>query len=375
MGDPNDPAMTPAAQLILQGKIELIGAHPFYASLVLRMDFVETKTVPTACIDGKTIWYNPDFVLGQTVRKVAGLLAHEVMHVALQHHLRRFNREPRRWNYACDYAINPMLLAAGMHLPDGGLVDERYLDMAAEEIYHLLPPVDEEDPIGFGEVRDEPGGPDNRDAAATEVEGCVAQAMLDQRMQGDVPAALERLVAQILQPKVDWREVLARFISERSKSDYSWLKPNVRFLNRGIYLPGLDSLQTGAIIMIVDTSGSITGKLIEQFAAEVWAIAGTFSIPVMLIYVDTHVAGVQEIEAEEEIALKPKGGGGTDFRPGFAFIEERELHPCAVVYLTDGCCRSYPEEPAYPVLWAQFGAYPFDPPFGERIRIEYNEHE
>jgi predicted metal-dependent peptidase len=366
---PSDPAISPAAQRILQGKIELIQKHPFYASLVLRMEFVETARFPTAATDGKTIFYNPDFILELTTREVAGLLAHEVMHVALQHHTRRYNREPLRWNYACDYAINPMLLDAGMRLPEGGLLDPQFFDMSAEQIYALLPPLPKGSPVGFGQVLDEPGGEANRDTAEAEVRACIAQAMLDARMRGDVPGALERMVEQLLQPRVDWRAVLARFVCERSKSDYSWLKPNVRFLYRGIYLPSLDSTETGRVILIADTSGSISDDLINQFAGEVSGIAETFHIPLKVIYVDAKVCSVQDIEPGDEIDLKPKGGGGTDFRPGFALIERDDLQPRAVVYLTDGDCTSYPSEPSYPVLWVQFGHCRFEPPFGEKIQI------
>lgn len=364
-----DGELTPAGQRILHGKIELIQGFPFYASLVLRMDFIETHQVPTAAIDGKTIFYNPDFISGQTVRNIAGVLAHEVMHVALQHHTRRYNRDPRKWNYACDYAINPMLIEAGLQLPEGILNHPQYNGMTAEQIYALLPDIPASAPIGCAEVLDEPGGEPNRDTAESEARAGVAQAILDARMRGNVSESLERLVEQLLQPKVDWREVLARFVTERSRSDYSWLKPNVRFLNRGLYLPALDSTETGKIILIADTSGSIDDELISQFSAEVSGIAETFAIPLQVIYVDAKICGVQDIEPGEDIDLKPKGGGGTDFRPGFAFIEKNDLQPRAVVYLTDGICDDYPSEPGYPVLWAQFGQYPFEPPFGEKIQV------
>jgi predicted metal-dependent peptidase len=365
----SDPAMSPAAQRILHGKIELIQKHPFYASLVLQMEFVETARFPTAATDGKTIFYNPDFIGELTTREVAGLLAHEVMHIALQHHTRRYNREPRRWNYACDYAINPMLLEAGMHLPEGGLLEPEFFGLSAEQIYALLPPPPPGAPVGFGEVLDEPGGEPNRDTAEAEARAQVAQALLDTRMRGSVPESLERLVEQLLQPRVDWRAVLARFVCERCQSDYSWLKPNVRFLYRGIYLPALDSTETGKIILIADTSGSISDDLINQFAGEVSGIAETFHIPLKVIYVDAKVCSVQDIEPGDDIDLQPKGGGGTDFRPGFELIEKDDLQPRAVVYLTDGDCTSYPPEPPYPVLWVQFGHCRFEPPFGEKIQI------
>src|SRR5579863_341585 len=98
------------SEMITKGKIFLIQKQPFYASLVLKMRFEESSEIETADVDGKTIRYNPDFISQFDVRRVAGLLAHEVMHVALLHHTRRNGRGPRKWNYAADYAINPILI-------------------------------------------------------------------------------------------------------------------------------------------------------------------------------------------------------------------------------------------------------------------------
>jgi len=214
-----------AEQLLTFGKIELLQKHPFYASLVLKMQFVEDESVPTACIDGETIWYNPNFLLAQNIKKVAGLLAHEVMHVAMMHHIRRYGREHKRWNYACDYAINPILIEAGMSLPDGGLINEQYQDMSAEEIYEILPNDKTSDPSSFGVVIDKPGSGVN---AEIKSKGIVAQALLDAKLHKKLSPALERLMEKILQPEIDWREALARCVTEVVREDYSLSRPSVR---------------------------------------------------------------------------------------------------------------------------------------------------
>ncbi len=354
---------------ITRGKILLIQNQPFYASLVMRMEISETTEIDTACTDGTNIQYNPDFIGVLTIREVAGLLAHEVLHIALLHHTRRHHREPQRWNQACDYAINPILLKAGMSLPAGGLYNEDFTSMTAEQIYELLPPCDSATPAGFGEVKDPPGGAGKKEAAEAGARGSIAQALLDAKMRGNLPEDLERLVSQILQPKIDWREVLARFVTEISRKDYTWTRPAVRFIHQGLYMPMLEAPETGRIILIADTSGSIDDELISQFSGEVKGIADTFNISLLVIYVDAAVKATQEFEIGEDIDLKPRGGGGTDFRPGFVYIEDNDLQPRAVVYLTDGECSRYPDEPAYPVLWAQFGSGHFEPPFGEKIQI------
>ncbi len=260
-------------------------------------------------------------------------------------------------------------MEAGMILPDGGLFSEEFLDMSAEEIYELLPECKNSDAPGFGEVRDESGGEENRGIAEAESRGSVAEAVLHAKMRGTMSGDLDRLVKEILEPKVDWREALAMFVTEISRADYTWSKPSSRFAHLGLYMPKLESIETGHIIIIVDTSSSIDDEMISMFSSEVTAIAETFQIRLQVIYVDAKFQSIQDLEPGEDIVLKPKGGGGTDFVPGFDYIEEHDLRPRAVVYLTDGACDSFPAEPEYPVLWTQFGHYPFKPPFGAKIQI------
>ncbi len=111
--------------------------HPFFGSLLFRLKGRESRSIPTMATDGVSLYFNPDFVDTLNSATLAGVLAHEVMHPALQHHVRRSGRDPMRWNEACDYAINPLLLDAGLSLPNGVLVDHRFRGMSAEQIYNL----------------------------------------------------------------------------------------------------------------------------------------------------------------------------------------------------------------------------------------------
>lgn len=370
-----------AADKLLKAKVQLILEQPFFATLALLLQYAPDPTLKTASTNGETLTYNPGYVDKLSIEEVKGLIAHEVFHIAMLHHTRRDNRNVKSWNQATDYAINPMLVASGFALPAGYLSNDRYLNKSAEQIYHLLPaPAMNEEPDvkddtsgnnenGFGEVMDAPPG-----KAPTEIEAnskqTLAQAALIAKRQGKLPAHLERLVTEILQPRINWQEVLARFLAELSRNDYTWSKPGPRYLHTGIYLPALESTEAGKVILIADTSASVDEVLINQFAAEVQAIAHTFSIPLQIIYVDAAVKDIQDIDADEPVQLNPSGGGGTDFRPGFRYIEQHDLQPKAVVYLTDGDCTRFPSPPDYPVLWAQFGDdVAFQPPFGEAIQI------
>src|SRR5260221_71491 len=263
-----------------------------------------------------------------------------------------------------------------MLLPAGGLVNSPFFGMTAEQIYERIPEVPEDADAGFGEVMDSPTGGGTKSEKEAEGRSALAQALTAARLSGEeISDDLARIVKQALQPQVDWREALAAFVTETVRGDYTWAKPAVRFLHQGLYLPMLESTETGRIILIVDTSGSIDGELIDQFGGEVKSIADIFCVQLTVIYVDTEVRAVQAFEPGEDIHLKPRGGCGTDFRPGFAYIEKHKLEPRAVVYLTDGECISYPTEPGYPVFWYMFGNSYVTPPFGKVIQIDnYQDH-
>src|SRR6201997_3107783 len=136
---------TPTSLRIQKARTSLILDHPFFGSLLFRLKDSECRSIQTMATDGVSLYYNPDFVETLNAATLAGTLAHEVMHPALHHHVRRSGRDPKRWNIACDFAINPLLVDAGLNLPEGVLVDNRFRGMSAEQIYNLLETETEQD--------------------------------------------------------------------------------------------------------------------------------------------------------------------------------------------------------------------------------------
>ena len=130
--------ITPAELRIQKARTALLLDHPFFGSLLFRLKGRECRSIATMATDGISLFYNPAFVDTLNSATLCGVLAHEVMHPALQHHVRRSGRDPKRWNEACDYAINSLLLDDGLSLPEGVLVDERFRGWSAEQIYTLL---------------------------------------------------------------------------------------------------------------------------------------------------------------------------------------------------------------------------------------------
>ena len=123
---------------IQKSRTALLLDHPFFGSLLFRLGGRSSTSIETMATDGVSLYYNPSYVETLNAAELAGVLAHEVMHPALQHHTRRGGRNPKRWNMACDYAINPLLIDAGLTLPKDVLIDHRFRGMSAEEIYNMI---------------------------------------------------------------------------------------------------------------------------------------------------------------------------------------------------------------------------------------------
>ena len=240
------------------------------------------------------------------------------------------------------------------------------------------------DPAGTGEVMDAPAGGGDGEAGPSPADIASEEQAWDEAMhqaaslakaQGRMPGAVEETVRGAHATTVDWRTLLRRYMTDASKSDYSWSLPNRRFIDSGLYLPSIRSEGIDTIAVIVDTSGSLPAGTLAEFWAEVREIATDLQPErVILLQVDAAVQDAAEYAAAdlpEEIAIK--GRGGTDFRPGFVWLEENDIRPGVCLYLTDMLCSSYPDtEPPYPTIWVNYAQPPGDwnrEPWGERIDI------
>ena len=201
------------------------------------------------------------------------------------------------------------------------------------------------------------------------------QAMNLARAEGKLPGGVEETVRNAHASTLDWRTLLRRHMTDAARRDYSWSFPNRRFIDGGLYLPSIRSEGIDAIAVIIDTSGSLPAQTLADFWAEVREVATEIQPEsVHILQVDAAVQDATEYAAcdlPDEIVIK--GRGGTDFRPGFAWLDEQDIQPSVCLYLTDMLCSSYPDaEPAFPVLWVNYSEPPGDwnrEPWGERIDI------
>jgi predicted metal-dependent peptidase len=364
--------LTPAQKLI-KARNKLLLREPFFGVLALKLDVVEDRRPGTTCwTDGKRLGYGPEFINTITEAELRGVVAHEVMHCVYKHQTRRGERNPQKWNMAADYVINPELIDAGFELPEGGLLDDQYRNMSTDHVYNLLPDPPEGDDLGWGEIRD---GDFKSSSQRTEQEHdwtvAARQAADAAKKAGNLPSGLERLIDNILESKVPWREVLRNFMTQPRKDDYTMARPNRRFISSGLYLPAMWSEGLGDVVVTVDTSGSITSKELAEFQSEInCIIEDTRPQKVYVLYCDTEVhKDVDEFTPDDyPIQLTPRGGGGTDFTEPFNWVLDNDIQPDAFVYLTDlyGSCLA--DEPEYPVLWVSTTDKD-DVAFGEVIKM------
>jgi predicted metal-dependent peptidase len=337
----------------------------FFGALTMRLRLEVSDEVPTAATDGARIVFNEEFCAPLSDSALRGLLVHEVMHVANGHPWRRDARDPKRWNIACDYAINGELVACGFELPAGGLLDPQYTGKPSEWIYDRLPAeLPEEQPGG---VLDASGDED----APTEADWKVAvqQAAQVCAARGELPAGLKRFAEKAAAPRADWRSALLRFVQLAARDDYTWRRPAARYVSHGLYLPSLRSERMGRLAVAIDVSGSVDAVLLSQFAAELQSILDDCRPEAIdVLYCDARIQRRDSFGPGDSVQLEACGGGGTDFRPVFAELEDEQ--PVALVYLTDLYGTFPPHAPDYPVLWGVTDDAPTGAPFGELVAVQ-----
>lgn len=364
--------------------------------------------IPTAATDGRDELYGEAFVNTLDDKQLAFVVIHEAYHKMLRHLTtwrKLYDENPQLANMACDYVINlaivkrdPSENIVAMPKIGGkaiGLLDRRFDNMNAKQVYDILKQEQQENGGGSGSGEGQPGsgggqGFDEHDwegakalskeaqeQLAKDVDQAIRQGQIAaQKMHGKGGGNMTRELLDMLNPKVDWRELLRDFVSSvcAGRDFSSWRKPNRRFLSQDIIMPSLVSERVGHMVIGIDTSGSIGGPELTQFLTEVMAIAEKVNPDkVDLIYWDAHVAGHEVYNSATLSTLvdstKPKGGGGTDPTCVPDYLAKHGIKPECVVMLTDGYVGRWGDWD-FPVLWAITGGNRITAPVGKTVHIE-----
>jgi predicted metal-dependent peptidase len=347
---------------ISKAKTQIVLQHPFWAVILLKRKLILGYTIPTACIDRRSqITINPRWAKDFTVAQLQFLLCHEVGHEVFDHINRRGARNPGKWNKAGDAVINDLLKECKVgEFIEGGVDMPGSKDKTTDQIYNELPDDDGKGnggggPGGIGNDIDDSGSPmtqEEIDAHSGQLRVELAQAAQAAKMAGKLPGVLEELVAELLSVKTPWYDILLRYMNSFTAQDYSWARPNRRFIGAGDYLPSTGRAPTmGAVVIQVDISGSITQKELAYYNGHMQAIMEQCRPEVIhVIYTDTQVQRHEEFALGEEFALNFYSGGGTSMPAGFDWAAQEGIEPEVFITLTDGF-TGWGEAPGYPVIW------------------------
>lgn len=362
-----------AASVLQKAKVQLVLQEPFYATIMLNLEIVECQKTPDgadlwmAATNGTQLFVNPTNFEQLSVGKAKGVLKHEIMHIAQLHPWRGQGKEHQRWNHATDYSINPVILEEGGELPDNCLDGSSFKGQTAEQIYKSLPPTP---PGNGGNSHGGQGNPlgndvmpavDQSQAGQEAAKAMISQAAQVAKARGKLPEHVKELLDGIFKPKVDWKEQLRQFLTEATPTDYSFARPNRRYIagEDPMYLPtmmGHDSMES--LVFIMDTSGSITMDELKQGLGEVvGAITDVCPKRLIVAYCDAavqhHDVFDQPGEAEVAASFQRHGRGGTSMPAGLKWATRNFPNVKAAIVWTDGETdfgdeNDYP----FPVLWA-----------------------
>lgn len=368
-------------KVLSKAKIALLSKKDatFISTIVLSLKSSWRADIPTACTDGINLYINEDWFLnGMNPLEQVGLLAHEAWHVALQHVLadRRKNRDFKVFNEAADHVINLMLTDSGYRIPKGGLCDPQYRGMSTEQVYDLLikdPSKQDPNFVPDIEIVDISNDPMQNQANRNQITDTLVRAATQSKMAGDssgsIPGDILIALEELLYPKLPWYVILHDFFNGFAQDDYSFSKPNRRFMP-DIYLPSLFSEGMGTLACAVDTSGSVSDHDFMAFATEMDAIKETMCPSAMYVVdFDTQINSVYKIGEDASIrTLQFKGRGGTDLQPVFDHYEKNP--PQVLIIFSDLECREVTKNPGYPVIWIRTPGSGFTPTFGKLIEFD-----
>lgn len=400
-----------AKDKIIKARVALQKTHPFFSYVALHLTMIETEEIPTMGVDNRgNCYFNSKFVEGMSQEEVKGVVCHEIMHVVLDHLKNLKGRQPQVANIAQDLCINDIVSNNGLSLPKEGLIpsnhsytipglnktikdiNKKVWEMIYEELEKMLPKKPQgmdgfDIHIRLGKDGGDGKG-DDKDGEGKSIKGCagspdkngedlpwkaiVNEAYAYAKMQGKSPSGVDRLIDELNYPKLNWRELLCKFIIKEIPYDFNYMRPSRKSASTGVYLPSVHR-ENMEIAVGIDTSGSISPDDLRDSLSEVLGVIRAYdNVKLTVLSCDAEVHTIGVVENEMDIAnLNLKGGGGTDFRPVFTWLEENAPMTKLLIFFTDGY-GDFPEDTRIKTLWCiSKGGLELDKiPFGERVQLD-----
>jgi len=390
-----DPNITPEQlasmqeevhERIVTARVGLLLRHPFFGNMATRLKITPAdEFIPTAAVDGRNLYYNTQFFNAMNNKEIEFVVAHEILHMVYDHLGRREERDPMLYNIAADYIVNNLLVRDRIGEKPKIVdcyQDFKYEGWSSEAVYDEL--FDEAEKNGreyveaLGEMLDEhidwekeneeregKGLPKYTKEEMDQIKDEIKESMLQAAQSagaGNTPAGIQRMIKEMTEPKMNWRELLRMQIQSTIKNDYTFSRPNRKAWHTGAILPGMNFLDTIDICIGMDLSGSITHQA-KDFLGEVNGIMEEFKDYNIKIWCfDTEVYNEDDFSGDDGRSItdyEPMGGGGTDFMVNWHYMKDRDIQPKKFIMFTDG------------YAWDSWG----DPEYCDTIFIIHSHHD
>jgi len=389
----------PIVEKLTTARVGLLLKAPFFGNMATRMKLVQSdEWCPTAATNGRDFYYSTKFVEKLSVKKLEFLFAHEILHCILDHFGRVGSRDRNLSNIAQDFAVNQILVdeRIGEKITEVKICyDPKYRGLAWEEIYDDL--WDKAEKITMpellkqiGELLDEhiketaPGEegdgkkPSMTKEEAEKIKEEIKQAMIQSAAAagaGKVPAGIQRMIKNLTEPKMDWRQLVRQEIQSIVRNDYSFTRPNRKSMHSGAILPGMKEATTIDVAIAIDMSGSIGDEDATAFLSEIKGIMDQYEdFSISLWCFDTEIYNFQKIthdNSEDLVDYEPQGGGGTSFEVNWQFMEENGIQPKKFIMFTDGYpCGGWGDEDYCDTIFIVKGNKDAQAPFGQTVIYE-----
>jgi predicted metal-dependent peptidase len=383
----------PVIDKIIVARVSLLLKHPFFGNMATRLKIQEAeKWLPTAATDGRHIFFCREFFEKLTVKQVEFVIAHEILHNVFDHMGRREGRDPQIFNIAADYCVNGQLVRdhIGDHqIPDIKIFhDSKYYGMGAEEVYdRIFEDMDKQQLEALGQLLDEhidwgsegkDGRPSYTKEQLKEIRDEIREATIQAAQAagaGNTPASVQRMIKELTEPKMNWRDILRQQIQSIIKNDYTFMRPNRKGWHMNAILPGTQFKETIDICVSIDMSGSIGDEQAKDFLSEIKGIMQEYQdFKIKVWCFDTRVYNEQDFDGytmDEFDEYEPMGGGGTEFDVNWDYMKENDIQPKKFIMFTDGYpWGSWGDENYCDTVFIIHGNDKIVPPFGEYAYYE-----
>jgi predicted metal-dependent peptidase len=393
---------------LITARVGLLLRASFFGNLATRLKLVNAdEWCSTAATDGRHFYYNSRFIQMLRPKEIEFLFGHEVLHCVYDHFGRRGNRDPQLFNIANDFAVNADLIKhrVGEKITTVPcLHDSKYDGMSSEEIYDILyekaekidisdlldKMIDEHldgegdaDSDGDGDQEGKgKGRPKLSDADRQAIKDEIKEAMLAAAATtdgaGNIPAGVMRMIKELTEPQMNWRELLRMNLESTIKSDYTWMRPSRRGWHMEAVMPGRKNDEMIDIAIAIDTSGSIGEKMLKDFLGEIQGIMDSFpAYKIHVVSFDTDTYNPVQYDSDNLDSIvdyEPAGGGGTDFDAIYRYLKDQDIQPRRLVVFTDGYpFGSWGDENYCDATWILHGTTTIVPPWGTYAYYEENK--